>query len=80
MGSSRLSVGLHALLSARAIEADRCRLVGWIANRIDAGMAFAAANIDALCARIEAPLLGVLDHAPEGMSTQFAPALDVRAL
>jgi len=25
-------------------------------------------------------LLGVLDHAPEGMSTQFAPALDVRAL
>jgi len=76
----RLGCLNHALLSARAIEADRCRLVGWIANRIDAGMAFAAANIDALCARIEAPLLGVLDHAPEGMSTQFAPALDVRAL
>ncbi len=76
----RLGCLNHALLSTRAIEADGCKLVGWIANRIDADMAFAAANIDALCARLAAPLLGVLDHAPDGASAQFAHALDVQAL
>lgn len=76
----RLGCLNHALLSTRAIEADGCRLAGWIANRIDPEMAFAAANIDALCARITAPLLGVLNHAPDGGSAQFAHALDVRAL
>lgn len=76
----RLGCLNHALLSVRAIEADGCRCVGWIANRIDAEMAFAAANIDALCERIAAPLLGVLDHAPDAATKQFAHALDVRAL
>lgn len=76
----RLGCLNHALLSVRAIDADGCRCVGWIANRIDAEMAFAAANIDALCERIAAPLLGVLDHAPDAETKQFAHALDVRAL
>lgn len=74
----RLGCLNHALLSARAIDADGCRLVGWIANRIDPEMPFASANIDALHARIAAPLLGVLEHAPVGTSAEFAHALDLR--
>lgn len=58
----RLGCLNHALLSARAIEADGCRLLGWIGNRIDPDMLRCADNIETLRSRIEAPLLGILDH------------------
>ena len=61
----RLGCINHALLSARAIVADHCVLVGWIANRIDPDMARVDANLDTLRARIDAPLLGVLAHASQ---------------
>ena len=61
----RLGCINHALLSARAIVADGCVLGGWIANRIDPAMARAYENLDTLRARIDAPLLGVLAHAPK---------------
>jgi len=61
----RLGCINHALLSARAIVADGCVLAGWIANRIDPAMARAEENLDTLRARLDAPLLGVLAHAPE---------------
>jgi dethiobiotin synthetase len=76
----RLGCINHALLSVRAIEADRCILAGWIGNRIDVDMAYAEENISTLRSRIAAPLLGVLDHARNGAATQFAHALDVHAL
>ncbi len=60
----RLGCINHALLSARAIVADGCTLIGWIANRIDPDMAEVTANLDTLALRIDAPLLGVLAHAP----------------
>ncbi|MEO8459369.1 MAG: dethiobiotin synthase [Dokdonella sp.] len=58
----RLGCINHALLSARAIRADGCNLIGWIANRIDPSMVFAEENLATLTARVDAPLLGVLDH------------------
>jgi dethiobiotin synthetase len=58
----RLGCLSHALLTARAIESDGCRLVGWIANRIDPAMLRADDNIAALRARIHAPLLGIIEH------------------
>jgi dethiobiotin synthetase len=61
----RLGCINHALLSARAIVADHCVLVGWIANRVDPAMARADENLDTLRARIDAPLLGVVAHASE---------------
>ncbi len=61
----RLGCINHALLSARAIVADRCGLAGWIANRVDPEMARADENLETLRARIDAPLLGVLAHSPE---------------
>jgi dethiobiotin synthetase len=58
----RLGALNHALLSARAIQADGARLLGWIGNRIDPDMALAEDNIDTLHALLPAPCLGVLPH------------------
>jgi dethiobiotin synthetase len=55
----------HTLLSARAIADDGCRLVGWIANLVAPDYAYAAASIEILSARINAPLLGVVPHGDE---------------
>lgn len=52
----RLGCINHALLSASAIEADGCRLVGWIANIVDPSMAELDGNIEAITARIGPPL------------------------
>ncbi|MBL8246105.1 MAG: dethiobiotin synthase, partial [Rhodanobacteraceae bacterium] len=54
----RLGCISHALLSAGAIRAAGLPLAGWIANRIDPEMVEAQASIDAIAARIGAPLLG----------------------
>jgi dethiobiotin synthetase len=58
----RLGCINHALLSARAIAADGCRLLGWIGNRIDPAMARADDNVATLRERLPAPCLGVLPH------------------
>jgi len=53
----RLGCINHALLTARAIHADGLDIVGWIANQIDADMAFPQASIDAIAQRLSAPCL-----------------------
>lgn len=58
----RLGCLSHALLSARAIVADGCRLVGWIGNRVDPSMAAVDENLATLRALLPAPCLGVLPH------------------
>lgn len=75
----RLGCLNHALLSARAITGDGCRLAGWIANRIDPAMPYADENVATLRARIAAPLLGVLAHAPDIDASVAARALDLAA-
>lgn len=56
----RLGCLSHARLTARAITADGCRLVGWIANRIDPDFTRADDYIDLLAGALPAPCLGVL--------------------
>jgi dethiobiotin synthetase len=63
----RLGCINHARLTQRAIEADGCRLAGWIGNRIDPDFATADASIDLLRRHLSVPCLGVIDHAGEGM-------------
>jgi dethiobiotin synthetase len=58
----RLGCLNHALLSARAIATDGCRLVGWIGNRIDPDMEAVDENVDTLRQLLPAPCLGVLPH------------------
>jgi dethiobiotin synthetase len=58
----RLGCLNHALLSARAIKADGCRLLGWIGNRIDPAMDALEENLTTLRELLPAPCLGVLPH------------------
>lgn len=74
----RLGCLSHALLTARAIEADGCRLLGWIANRVDPAMEAADENLATLRELLPAPCLGVLPHGLE--PAQAARELDVRPI
>lgn len=80
----RLGCINHALLTARAIAARGLRLAGWIANRIDPDMAYAADNIDtltrALQSRHAAPLLGVIAHVEAPGAASVADQLDAQAV
>jgi dethiobiotin synthetase len=73
----RLGCINHALLSARAILADGCELLGWIGNRIDPAMDAVDDNLATLRALLPAPCLGVLAHgvAPDRAAAQLAGAL-----
>jgi dethiobiotin synthetase len=68
----RLGCINHALLSARAIVDDGCKLIGWIGNRIDPEMARIDDNIATLRARLPAPCLGVLPASHQSASHQSA--------
>lgn len=82
-GAVVLVVGLklgclsHARLTARAIAADGCRLVGWIGNRIDPDFTRADDYVDLLTAALPAPCLGVLPFAAHGNDTAARLSLDV---
>ena len=52
----------HAQLTARAIRADGCELMGWIGNRIDPDMLHPKENLVMLNRSLAAPCFGVLPH------------------
>ncbi len=59
----RLGCLSHALLTARAIHADGCELLGWIGNCIDAEMLRVEDNLATLRERLPAPCLGIVPFA-----------------
>lgn len=73
----RLGCINHALLSARAIVADGCRLLGWIGNAVDARQPLQRENIATLRALLPAPCLGLLAHGAgtDENRAALAPAL-----
>lgn len=52
----------HTLLTADAIRADGLPLIGWIANRINPGLAHYAQIINRLQKHLKAPLLGEIPY------------------
>lgn len=54
----------HALLTAQAIANDGLPLVGWVANRINPGLAHYAEIIEVLSKKLPAPLVGELPYLP----------------
>jgi dethiobiotin synthetase len=72
----RLGCLNHAYLSARAIAADGCELVGWIASGIDPHMARADDNFALLQQRLPAPCWGRLPHAPGAAPETLARYLE----
>lgn len=76
----RLGCINHALLSARAIAADGCHLLGWIGNAIDAQQPLQQENVDTLHALMPAPCLGLLAHGGAAQPPHAALAPAVAAL
>lgn len=60
----RLGCLNHAILSARAIAEDGCRLAGWIGSGVDPGMLRIDENRELLAGRLPAPCLGWLPWQP----------------
>jgi dethiobiotin synthetase len=71
----RLGCLNHARLTARAIEADGCRLAGWIGSSVDADLAHRDAYLALLRDALPAPCWGVLPHVPDADAAAMAPHL-----
>lgn len=70
----------HALLTAEAIVNDGLPLLGWVANRINPGLAHYAEIIKVLTQNIPAPLLGELPYLPRAETRELAKYLDLTPL
>lgn len=75
----RLGCINHARLTARAIEADGARLVGWIASEVDPGMARIDDNFRLLRERLPVPCWGRLPHRPRPDPAALAAGLHIPA-
>lgn len=69
----------HALLTAQAIASDGLPLVGWVANRINPGLAHYAEIIDVLRKKIPAPLMGELPYLPRAEQRELAQYIQLPA-
>jgi dethiobiotin synthetase len=76
----RLGCLSHARLSARAIEADGCRLAGWIASAVDPEFDRRDAYLQLLRDALPAPCLGVLPYAPKASADAMASQLHIAEL
>jgi dethiobiotin synthetase len=76
----RLGCINHALLTCEAIAARGLTLAGWVGNLVDPGMRHAMANVEALAARLPAPLLGCVPRLPAPLPSAAADHLDFSVL
>lgn len=70
----------HALLTAEAIVHDGLPFMGWVANRINPGLAHYAEIIDVLRDTLAAPLLGELPYLPRVEQRELAGYIDLSQL
>ncbi|AYN30169.1 ATP-dependent dethiobiotin synthetase BioD [Buttiauxella sp. 3AFRM03] len=70
----------HALLTAQAIANDGLPLIGWVANRINPGLAHYAEIIDVLSKKLPAPLVGELPYLPRAEQRDLANYIDLSRL
>lgn len=70
----------HALLTSQAIASDGLPLVGWVANRINPGLAHYAEIIDVLSAKLPCPMLGELPYLPRAEQRDLSHYIDLTAL
>ncbi len=67
----------HALLTAQAIISDGLPLLGWVANRINPGLAHYAEIMDVLRTKIPAPQLGELPYLPRPEQRDLAGYIEL---
>lgn len=76
----RLGCLNHARLTARALESDGIRLLGWIGNQAEPLFDRADGYLALLRAALPVPCLGVLPHAPAADARSLAPRLELAPL
>ncbi len=76
----RLGCLNHALLTAEAIRADGRPLLGWVANLLVPEAERAQAQVQTLCSRLPAPLLGVVPQQEVPLPGAVAAAMDLSQL
>ena len=74
----RLGCLNHALLTVESIERRGLRLCGWVANSVDPVFLRRDENLQALRARIAAPCLADVAHAPASGAQDAAQVLQAR--
>ncbi|MEJ2042281.1 MAG: dethiobiotin synthase [Reinekea sp.] len=67
----------HALLTARAIQADGVKLAGWVANQLSADMNGFNENLQTLQRLMPAPMIGLLPfmNSDQAIAAQWAEAI-----
>ncbi|HDV6334373.1 TPA: ATP-dependent dethiobiotin synthetase BioD [Klebsiella michiganensis] len=70
----------HALLTAQAIANDGLPLIGWVANRINPGLAHYAEIIEVLSKKLPAPLIGELPYLPRAEQRALSQYIDLSIL
>ncbi|WP_404684439.1 dethiobiotin synthase [Raoultella terrigena] len=70
----------HALLTAQAITNDGLPLIGWVANRINPGLAHYAEIIDVLSKKLPGPLIGELPYLPRAEQRELSQYIDLARL
>ena len=70
----------HAILTAQAVANDGLPLIGWVANRINPGLAHYAEIIDVLSKKISAPLIGELPYLPRAEQRELSQYIDADRL
>ncbi|OSY91445.1 dethiobiotin synthase [Klebsiella michiganensis] len=70
----------HALLTAQAIANDGLPLIGWVANRINPGLAHYAEIIEVLSKKLPAPLIGELPYLPRVEQRELSQYIDLSIL
>ena len=67
----------HAILSAKSIQQDGLKIVGWIANNLQRNMPYVDKNIETLNAFIDAPLLAVIPFIDDIEKQDLSPFIRV---
>ncbi len=75
----RLGCLNHALLTAEAVQRRGLKFAGWVANRLDATTPAVEQNVQTLCKRLDAPLLGIVPFAVRPTEAE-PPWLNLRLL
>jgi dethiobiotin synthetase len=75
----RLGCLNHALLTAEAVRRRGLQFAGWVANRLDATTPAVEQNVQTLCKRLDAPLLGIVPFAVRTTEAE-ASCLDLQVL
>ena len=70
----------HAMLTYRELERSGVKVVGWVANQLDATMLRFDDNLADLQQRLTTPFLGLLPYSPNGVSQSDAEALATNLL